>query len=430
MKAAIRIFLIVTLFTFFMAVSANWHFWDKEKPKSIKVLSPENETWNQPIGGGRKLVVLIDGTWQHPGSASDTPSQGGVKENAAMVPSNIVKIAYLLGNGSNQYDADYANLKQKIYYHSGVATEVNDKHDADLEGNFGNIHRHLLDAYAWLAREYKEGDEIYAFGFSRGATIVRSLFSFIRYAGLARVDGHASREALTAEVLAAFDLYRTRLDSDTHNQEAITEFHEKHCYNHVYLKFIGVFDTVEALDVPEGYSDYVDSQYLTEIATAMGEIEPNDYHDLRIGSHVQHAIPLHPSQTREQKWFRGGHADVGGGWWEQGLSDIALDWMIEKARFAGLEIRDASDFEKAFSPFLLGTSPAGYEARKSKIIHDYFANYPNGVSPNGKRVARDLNVYMDPAKYYKSSFHDSVYKLDYPLPKHVVEYQKNGHAEL
>ncbi|KAJ3023778.1 UNVERIFIED_CONTAM: hypothetical protein HDU68_008461 [Siphonaria sp. JEL0065] len=355
---------------------------------------------------------------------------GGIEENAAMVPSNIAKMAYLLGNGRNQHEMDQKLLKQKVYYHSGVATGVNNKIESDLEGNFGNIHEHLLDAYIWLAKEYKEGDEIYAFGFSRGATIVRSLFSFVRHVGLIRVDSQ-DRESLLRLAKSALDLYKTR-NNDLISSET-EEFKNQSCHNTPILKFIGVFDTVEALDVPDGYSSLLPSSYLTKLISFSGAIEENDYHDLRIGNQVQHAYHaismdenreffpptmfeaidskfLHPNATREQKWFRGAHADVGGGFWEHGLADIALDWMIENGRRAGLKIREREAFDAAFSPFLLGVDRDFYFTAKERVIHDYFDKYPSGSSPLGNKKPRDLNFYMDSSKFFKSDFHDSVLK--------------------
>ncbi|KAJ3351572.1 hypothetical protein HDU83_008836 [Entophlyctis luteolus] len=396
------------------------------------------------IGGGRKLVVCVDGTWQYPGTGFDAPSQGGVKITSGLSPSNIVKIAYLLGNGTNPHDVDPAVLNQRVYYHSGVATEVDDQKSHDLEGNFGNIHSHLLDAYAWLAKTYREGDEIYAFGFSRGSTIVRSLFSFIRFAGLAHADRFNDHDSLMERVNEAFDIYKSRDTDPAGKSKKIAEFKEAHCWHHVDMKFIGVFDTVEALDVPKTYSSLVSSTALTELEEAMGNIEPNSYHDLTIGTLVQHAYhaisidekrgyfpptmfevvderKLPKGFTREQKWFRGSHADVGGGWWEKGLSDIALDWMIDNARKAGLSIRNHTEFDKEFSPFILGLDRDYYLSADNREIHDYFAAYPNGNSPMGKPAPRDMKTLMNPKKFFKSSLHESVTKdfKDWPIPANL-----------
>ncbi len=41
-----------------------------------------------------------------------------------------------------------------------------------------------------------------------------------------------------------------------------------------------------------------------------------------------------------QVWFCGMHSDVGGGYPEQALSDIPLEWMLEEVRDCGLHIYD------------------------------------------------------------------------------------------
>ncbi|KAI8617852.1 hypothetical protein BC830DRAFT_1111693 [Chytriomyces sp. MP71] len=389
-----------------------------------------------PVGGGRRLIVCMDGTWDSPGSSTDSESMGGVKQTASLVPSNIVKLAYLLGSGRNQWENDPTEHGiQKVYYHSGVGTEVQDKKNATLEGQFGNIHLYLLDAYAWLANEYQPGDEIYAFGFSRGATIVRSLFSFIRFAGLAKPDGFADHASLVTHIQEAFEHYKGRKSDEADHSASAERFKQTHCYSHVYMKFLGVFDTVSALNVPQDYSKIVSSSILTTVEKLMGSIEPNDYHDLHVGYDVQYgyqalaidenreffppemfehleADKLHPGHIREQKWFRGSHADIGGGWWETGLSEIPLNWMIEKAREAGLSVRPLEVFDQNFTPFLLGVSKNDYGRRKQVMVHDYFAiNGLKDTSPLGKKVPRDLKALMDTSKYGVSELHESVLHL-------------------
>ncbi|KAJ3034582.1 hypothetical protein HDU99_010689, partial [Rhizoclosmatium hyalinum] len=66
----------------------------------------------------------IDGTSQTPGTVSDVTSQGGVRITAAMTPSNIVKLAYLAGQASDN---------QKVYYHAGPGTELTNTTQSGLE---------------------------------------------------------------------------------------------------------------------------------------------------------------------------------------------------------------------------------------------------------------------------------------------------------
>ncbi|KAJ3290039.1 hypothetical protein HDU79_003586 [Rhizoclosmatium sp. JEL0117] len=396
----------------------------------------------------RKLIVCVDGTSQTPGSVSDIQSMGHIKVTAAMTPSNVVKLAYLAA----QHHKEGAEQNQKVYYHSGPGTEVSDSTEASLEDMYGNIKGHVMDAYAWLAKEYQEGDEIYAFGFSRGATIVRSLFSLIREAGLpiATEESAPTPDSFLGLVNSTFKVYETRLDKSNvlkTSTTATTSTKSVHVpvappvdpsklHPKVNLKFIGVFDTVEALDVPEGFVSFVSSKWLTKIQEEIGVIEPNDYHDLTIGNQVQyayHALSMDEKRSyfpptlfeappadlpagfvREQKWFRGDHADIGGGWWEQGLANIALNWMIEKARLAGLEVQDQAVFEKAFSPFLLGASPEALAARDDIKLHDYFATLPKeDNSMMGRKVSRDLKAFKEKVHtlWCESSFHESVEQL-------------------
>ncbi|ORY31559.1 hypothetical protein BCR33DRAFT_744507 [Rhizoclosmatium globosum] len=391
-------------------------------------LSPTSTLYSpltNSLHGVRKLVVCVDGTWQHPGTVSDVESMGGVKVTAAMTPSNVVKIAYLA-----QQLGKESNSPQKIYYHSGVGTEVDDATDRALEGfphlflefepnrfllsgAFGNIKEYVVDAYTWLAKEYQPGDEIYAFGFSRGSTVVRSLFSLLRFSGLPATVPK-DQDSLNAIVNLHYAHYETRLDR-AGKQTPLPQ-------DHIIptLQFLGVFDTVTALE-------------------CVGIIEENDYHDMNIGMTVKnaaHAISIDEKRsyflptlfeavpqlpeglTREQVWFRGDHADIGGGWWEQELSLIPLKWMIDKAREAGLDVRDATEFDSSFVPFLLGASQKSLQSRKNIKVHDYFASLKSeSNSTMGKKVSRDVSGYMkDSNKYFPSKLHESVARLGNLLP--------------
>ena len=109
------------------------------------------------------------------------------------------------------------------------------------------------------------------------------------------------------------------------------------------IRVVGVWDTVDALGLPiPGFRE------LTRPAL--------HFHDTALGAHVAngfHALARDeirtafrpvlwtndpaPRQRIEQVWFRGAHADCGGGYPEAGLSDLALEWMIEKAQTCDLE---------------------------------------------------------------------------------------------
>jgi hypothetical protein len=200
-------------------------------------------------------------------------------------------------------------------------------------GAFGaGLSGNVQEAYRWLAETYEEDDQIWFFGFSRGAFTVRSTVGFIRKVGLLRppVDERV--------LIQAYNLYRKADDTpDTEEAIAFRKRHNTRTIDQLDIQFVGVWDTVGALGVPGGLLGRVSR-------------ERWGFHDHRLSSKVKHAYqalatdelraaylaalwagPFDPAQTVEQAWFAGQHSDVGGAGGE-----IALRWMGEKAEAAGL----------------------------------------------------------------------------------------------
>ncbi|KAI8809935.1 hypothetical protein BJ742DRAFT_802978 [Cladochytrium replicatum] len=370
-------------------------------------------------GGGRRLVVCVDGTWASGGTQVDVRSLGGVKDQPINTPSNVFKFAVLAGGARVIKNVDPHAHAQLVYYHAGVATEkeARDKNKTFYEGLFGNINEHIMDAYAWLAKQYREGDEVYAVGFSRGATIVRSLLGFIRHVGLVKATGF-KQDDLVLLVREAFKVYQAREDDEAVEfKEKCAEFRGQHCWPNVSLKFLGVFDTVESLDVPKSL---VGEDVIQGILTAAGMMERNNFHDIRLTPAVEYAYhalavdenrgnfipslfepadPANPPKHREQRWFRGGHDDVGGGWFESGLSNITLEWIVSKARLAGLDVAPVSMIDTILAPFTLMGVDGGDGAddqtealnkMHSAVFHDPLKDDPDGNVMTGPRVVRDI----------------------------------------
>src|ERR671932_2296063 len=129
----------------------------------------------------KRLIVCCDGTWQ---------------KLTSPCPTNVVKIAQAIKPFAND------ETPQVLYYEQGVGTE--DEADKIFGGAFGRgIDDHIQDAYRFLCLNYVEGDEIYLFGFSRGAYTVRSL------AGLIYCSGLLSHKNIR-KTSEAYQLYRDR----------------------------------------------------------------------------------------------------------------------------------------------------------------------------------------------------------------------------
>ena len=268
-----------------------------------------------------RLVVCCDGTWNSP----DQPS------GSDGAPTNVTKLA--LGVASR--DGDGAT--QRVHYQKGVGTRRFERLGG---GAFGTgLSRNIKECYRFLVENYSPDDALYLFGFSRGAYTARSLAGLVRNCGILRRE-HADR------LEDAYRLYRRR--SDEHHPTGTEARIFRRMYAHededIEIRFLGVWDTVGSLGIP------VQIPLLTRLWS---------FHDTKLSSCVRsacHALaidekrrPFEPTlwqqqahatdQALEQVWFAGVHSDVGGGYRDSALSEIALLWMVERAREAGLAFR-------------------------------------------------------------------------------------------
>jgi hypothetical protein len=251
-------------------------------------------------------------------------------------PTNVAKLALCLSVG---VDSD-----QVVFYEPGVGTHGDQRW---IGGGFGyGLSENIRNCYGYLAREYEPGDDLFLFGFSRGAYTARSLAGLIRNCGLLRRE-HAD------QVDAAFALYRDRT-SVTHPCALASEiFRRIYSHDSSEIHFIGVWDTVGALGIPVELPGWDEISKLYE-----GWERRWGFHDTQLSSHVRFAYqalaideerePFRPclwtqgpeprEQTLEQVWFSGVHSEVGGGTRDTGLSDIALLWLVDRAQRCGLRL--------------------------------------------------------------------------------------------
>lgn len=268
----------------------------------------------------KRLVICCDGTWNTP----DQEKEGGP------APTNVVKVAKALA----PYDAD--GMEQRVFYHSGVGTRPGEHLRGGLFG-FGLSHD-IRDAYRYLVNTYEPGDELFFFGFSRGAFTARSIVGLIHNSGILRRE-HAHR------IKAAYSLYRSRSDRKHPKSTEALLFRRTYSYE-PRIRFVGVWDTVGSLGIPlSGFRliNLVNRRWL--------------FHDTALNSSVDAAFqglaideqrgPFRPTMWQapkpgtkrlEQVWFTGVHSDVGGGYAREecALSDISLLWMVDRANSCGL----------------------------------------------------------------------------------------------
>ena len=222
-----------------------------------------------------------------------------------------------------------------VFYDKGVGTGHFDR----LRGGaFGwGIKRKILDVYRFLIATYQPGDELYFFGFSRGAYTVRSTFGLIRNSGLLKSE-------FAHKLEDAYSLYRRR-DDASHPDAVESELFRRSYSTEPRAKFIGVWDTVGALGLPVGGPlKFINKRWSFHDMTLSSWVD-NAFQALAIDEHRK---PFRPAvweqsskangQVLEQVWFAGVHSNVGGSYPRTGLSDITLLWMIAKAESCGLTI--------------------------------------------------------------------------------------------
>ncbi|MCK8669088.1 DUF2235 domain-containing protein [Pseudomonas azerbaijanoccidens] len=291
----------------------------------------------------KKIIVAFDGTWNLPDQAPEVDGDAStnvVKLHDAIVPSHK------------------DGMVQKKIYVTGVGTDWYDK----LEGGaFGvGLSKKIKEGYVALANSYEEGDQLFIFGFSRGAYSARSLVGLIRNVGLLKKT-HIKR------IDEAYTLYRTRDSSaDTENARFFRQSYSRE----IDIHFLGVWDTVGALGVPFKSAEWFNHKYYEFHDTELSGIVRNAFHAVAIDEHrANYECTLwdpiaKPNQRMEQVWFCGAHANVGGGYTNNNLSDVPLRWMADKAMACGLELdwkklprppKALPDITDSYTNFLGGT---------------------------------------------------------------------------
>jgi uncharacterized protein (DUF2235 family) len=344
----------------------------------------------------RRLIACADGTW-------NTPDQ---MDRGVPAPTNVVKLTRAIVPETRD------GVSQIVFYHRGVGTD--NILDKITGGAFGfGLSRNVRDIYSFFANNYTDGDEIYLFGFSRGAYTVRSAAGMIRKVGLVR-------KRFADKDLQAWQLYRKRDDS-ADSDEAIA-FRDAFSRYPIRIKLMGVWDTVGALGIP-GLFNFIGRRRFQFHDVALSRSVDFAYQALAIDEKRRFFKPAlwqqHPeattTQVLEQAWFPGVHMDVGGGYRDPRLANAGLLWMVERARATGLEIDDQLLSELVSPDY---TAPL-HESRTFP-----YTLIPAYWRPIGRGVPSESSVYPDGVSNETLSG-SAVLKYnrtqDY-RPKNLVEY--------
>lgn len=272
----------------------------------------------------KRIVICADGTW----NIRDQVDEKTGKRR----PTNVTKLARAVRPSSA------AGVPQVVFYCDGVGTGRG--MDKLTGGAFGQgIEDNVRDLYREIVYNYQAGDEIFLFGFSRGAFTVRTLAGFMNFAGLVEKDD----DYYVPELYAC---YESRQGPGTEQWKKANRkvSGTRACPP---IRMVGVWDTVGALGAPG----------------VLGQLFNKDkyqHHDVSLIPAIQNAFqalaidekrkPFAPNLwTRPpgwngqlvQAWFAGVHSNVGGGYTPDGLANEALHWIVGEAKALGLEMDDA-----------------------------------------------------------------------------------------
>lgn len=269
----------------------------------------------------KRIAIFADGTW-------NSPERGGVT-NVLRMTRAVKPVA--------------GNTKQVAFYDWGVGTDRK-----KLTGGVSGvgIDKNIMDCYRFIVHNYDPGDQLFFFGFSRGAYTVRSLAGFIRNCGLLQRP-HAN------QIANAFRLYRKRTPASHPNAPESQSFRKKYAVANITpIEFVGVWDTVGSLGIPVPFWGTLGDQKFLFHDTAPSRIVQHARHAVSLDESREDFAPVlwsdKPTVDVRQVWFAGVHSDVGGGYANRGLSDCAVDWIVREA--AGFGMQFESHFTASIRP--------------------------------------------------------------------------------
>jgi hypothetical protein len=273
--------------------------------------------------GQRNIAIFFDGTANNPSSETNLfklKNMATMQPMAGECPQNYV--LYVKGIGSQ------GNWFKKL-----------------LEGMTGwGIGEDVRQAYQYVSTYYRgEQDNIYIFGFSRGAAAARILASFLDTAG-------TSKKILSEESIEhLYAIYKGNESIDSRKKSALDFIGSE---NKIIpeVAFMGLFDTVAALgfthfgedkaELNSHYSDTLCSVKRAAHAVSIDDNRSSDFTPALISKkQIRYCEELKPNLSFvDQVWFSGAHSDIGGGYLDTDLSGVTLNWMIGRVISADEEL--------------------------------------------------------------------------------------------
>ena len=399
----------------------------------------------------------------HLWDTADSSSQA----SASMANKRIILLSDGTGNSAGKVwrtnvwrvfeSLDLTSSRQIAFYDDGVGTS-SFKPFAILGGAFGfGLKRNVLDIYKFACRNYCshldyleieaararsenraeyygpwQSDDIFGFGFSRGAFTMRVVNGLICEQGLVR---YRTEEELSDKATAAYRQHRAEAFRSKFQVEwvfrkirnlFVPASHDRNERPVDHVAFLGLWDTVAAYGLPidemtRGVSRYLwplefpDRQLNPKVRRACHALALDDerttFHPLLWDENpepkVEGTRPI-TSERISQVWFAGVHSNVGGGYPDDSLAHVSLTWILSEARQRGVTLKAAPGADPdAFTRVCSTQDKDGriYDSRNG--LGGYYRYGPRSVAAlSNSRYSDDLRdcVYVERPKIHQSVF--------------------------
>lgn len=327
--------------------------------KNLKITTTYDKDFNA-APKERKHIILLDGTWN---------DETGLNSDGLVT--NIVNLNRIL------QDDDETQI---VRYHRGVGNDNDNKwFGQSWKGITGRtVEKIVENVYARFVQDWRKGDHIYIFGFSRGAAAARMLATKI------------FREGIPNQITITIKPFANKETKVV--EQVISDVQIKRDKTHpIEIEFLGVWDTVSAFGFPNVFARFLGAK-------------PNDlFKDNFIAGNIKRAVhlvaidetrnPFQPSLMNYQEgithevWFPGVHSDIGGSYLEDSLAKVSLNYMLK-------QLKEWNESRK-LREFLINEEPLKKHARE-EIAHAHFHFHGKDVGKNLRQIGVQISGKIDP----------------------------------
>jgi uncharacterized protein (DUF2235 family) len=315
----------------------------------------------------KNIVICLDGT----GNQIEENLSNVLKLYRVLEKTDEQLVYYDQGVGTLGHKYTWGLLRQKLLNLLGLAF------GRGLEAN-------VIAAYEFIVKHHQNhkiggktrGDNIYIFGYSRGAHTARVLAGMLYEIGILKPEQvHLSGAAFTAYKQSKQPIDKNNLSEEPEYEGEGANFRRVANTKIATIKFIGLWDTVSSVFIPnpKGIFPPFTRSHLPHttinpaVATLRHAMAIDERRRMFRVDHWPTGQVYKPNiysqgepeeQDAKEVWFAGVHGDVGGGHKraESGLSQFPLIWMLEEGQKSDLKIfKRMADYVTGVKPWTKNT---------------------------------------------------------------------------